>query len=106
MFFALPLSVALPCTTRAQASHDVDLTKLIATERQIESLLQDIDALVGTRPELLLGRWIADVRRWGKTALPNPERSAEWIADHFRCYAVGNEAAFVRFVVHGFDLFA
>ena len=30
-------------------------------------LVRDLDELVGTRRELLLGRWIADARRWGAT---------------------------------------
>lgn len=37
-----------------------------ATERYLE-LLGDIDGLLATRKEFLLGRWISDARRWGDT---------------------------------------
>lgn len=40
--------------------------------------LQGMDALLGTRPEFLLGGWLEDARRWGRT---EPERRRlEWNA--------------------------
>jgi alpha-N-acetylglucosaminidase len=44
-----------------------DRAALREGERKVEELLRDIDALVGTRSEFLLGKWIADARRWGTT---------------------------------------
>jgi alpha-N-acetylglucosaminidase len=32
--------------------------------RRLVGLLQDLDDLVGTRPEFLLGRWLEDAKRW------------------------------------------
>ncbi len=37
-----------------------------ASARMLE-LIRDVDALLGTRPEFLLGKWLADARRWGET---------------------------------------
>ena len=36
----------------------------LAARRHLE-LLRDMDTLLGTREEFLLGRWLADARRWG-----------------------------------------
>ncbi|MES2306778.1 MAG: alpha-N-acetylglucosaminidase [Gemmatimonadota bacterium] len=44
-----------------------DRAALLAAEHDITTLLRDLDALVGTREEFLLGKWIADARRWGST---------------------------------------
>ena len=41
-------------------------------------LLRDLDVLVGTRPHMRLGRWIADARRWGTT--DEERRLYEWNA--------------------------
>lgn len=41
-------------------------------------VLQDLEKLAGTRPELLLGNWLEDARRWG-TTLQEKER-LEWNA--------------------------
>ena len=30
------------------------------------SLIRDLDELLGTRPEYLLGNWLEDARRWGE----------------------------------------
>jgi len=51
---------------------------LDSAERRVLGLLADLDTLVGTRPELLLGRWIADARRWGTTDAER--RQYEWNA--------------------------
>jgi alpha-N-acetylglucosaminidase len=55
-----------------------DRAALLAAEQQVASLLLDLDALVGTRPEFLLGTWIADARRWGTT--DEERRLFEWNA--------------------------
>lgn len=44
-----------------------DLRTLAAASRRLEQLFGDVDELLATRPELLLGRWLADARRWGAT---------------------------------------
>jgi len=44
----------------------------------LREFLQDLDALLATRPEFLLGRWIEDARRWGKTE--DERRRLEWNA--------------------------
>jgi alpha-N-acetylglucosaminidase len=41
---------------------------LITAEARVVGLLNDLDQLVGTREEFLLGRWLEDAKRWGKTA--------------------------------------
>ncbi|MEO5798448.1 MAG: alpha-N-acetylglucosaminidase [Gemmatimonadales bacterium] len=55
-----------------------DKPALLAAEREIVTLLRDLDALVGTREEFLLGKWIADARRWGTTDAER--RLYEWNA--------------------------
>ncbi len=56
----------LPLVDTLQAAYQRrDRTTMIATEQRIAALLGDIDTLLATRPEFLLGRWIADARRWG-----------------------------------------
>jgi alpha-N-acetylglucosaminidase len=40
--------------------------------------LEDLDALLATRPEFLLGRWLEDARRWGRTDAER--RRLEWNA--------------------------
>jgi len=41
-------------------------------------LIRDMDALLATRPEFLLGRWLEDARRWGTN--PEGKRLHEWNA--------------------------
>ena len=69
----------LPLVNRLQAAYArKDRAALLTAEQDIESLLSDLDELVGTRPEFLLGRWIADAKQWGTT---DPERRLyEWNA--------------------------
>lgn len=55
-----------------------DRVALVAAEAQVEALLRDLDQLVGTRPEFLLGRWIRDARSWGTTDAER--RLYEWNA--------------------------
>jgi alpha-N-acetylglucosaminidase len=44
-----------------------DRPALVAAEARVIRLLGDLDQLVGTREEFLLGRWLEDATRWGKT---------------------------------------
>jgi alpha-N-acetylglucosaminidase len=55
-----------------------DRAALLAAEAQVVSLLRDLDALTATRREFLLGRWIADARRWGTN--DSERRLYEWNA--------------------------
>jgi alpha-N-acetylglucosaminidase len=55
-----------------------DRHALTRAEQHVIGLLGDLDTLVGTRREFLLGRWIADARRWGTT--PAEGRLYEWNA--------------------------
>ncbi len=58
----------LPLVNRVQEAYArKDRAALLDAERQVSALLRDLDELVGTRREFLLGRWIADARRWGTT---------------------------------------
>ncbi|HET7789544.1 MAG TPA: alpha-N-acetylglucosaminidase [Gemmatimonadales bacterium] len=45
-----------------------DRPALSRAEARVTGLLGDLDTLVGTRREFLLGRWIAEAKRWGTTA--------------------------------------
>jgi alpha-N-acetylglucosaminidase len=71
--------LAVPFVTQVQdAFTRRDRAGLRAAEARVLGLLRDLDELVGTREEFLLGRWIAEARRWGRTA---PERRLyEWNA--------------------------
>jgi len=61
---------------RAFAARDANA--FAAAGERFLRLIDDTDRLVATRPEFLLGRWIADARRWGDT---QPERDRlEWNA--------------------------
>jgi alpha-N-acetylglucosaminidase len=74
------------------AWHAKDRPALQAASRQMLELLQDLDELVGTRPEYLLGSWLADARRWGRN---RAERDRlEWNAR--RVITVWGEQAFIR----------
>lgn len=69
----------LPLVNRVQAAYEAkDREALLVAEGQVTSLLRDLDRLVGTRPEFLLGRWIADARRWGTSDAER--RLYEWNA--------------------------
>jgi alpha-N-acetylglucosaminidase len=71
--------LGLPLVSRVQDAYErKDRAALLAAEGQIAALLRDLDALVGTRAEFLLGRWIADARRWGTTDAER--RLYEWNA--------------------------
>jgi alpha-N-acetylglucosaminidase len=71
--------LGLPLVHRVEDAYDrMDRPALLAAEGQVEALLRDLDDLVGTRPEFLLGRWIADAKRWGTTDAER--RLYEWNA--------------------------
>jgi alpha-N-acetylglucosaminidase len=61
--------LGLPMVNEVEAAFTRrDRSALIGAEQRVVGLLYDLDQLVGTRVELLLGRWIEDAKRWGKTA--------------------------------------
>ncbi len=65
----------------AAAFRAKDNEKYKEAKREFLALLQDLDRLLATRREFLLGRWIADARRWGET---DAERAkCEWNARRF-----------------------
>jgi alpha-N-acetylglucosaminidase len=71
--------LAVPLVTRAQDAYTRgDRAALAAVAQRVTRLLGDLDTLVGTREEFLLGRWIADARRWGRTDAER--RLYEWNA--------------------------
>ncbi|MES2178257.1 MAG: alpha-N-acetylglucosaminidase [Gemmatimonadota bacterium] len=60
--------LALPLVNQVQdAFVRKDRPALRSSEQRVLALLTDLDELVGTREEFLLGRWIADAKRWGTT---------------------------------------
>jgi alpha-N-acetylglucosaminidase len=61
---------------KAYTQHD--RPALHAAQEAVERLIRDLDDLVGTREEFLLGRWLADARRWATT--PEEARLYEWNA--------------------------
>ncbi len=71
--------LGLPLVDSVHAAYErKDRPAMIAAQERIAKLLLDLDALVGTRPEFLLGRWIAAARRWGTTGAER--RLYEWNA--------------------------
>ena len=71
--------LGLPLVTRVEDAYDrKDRKALLAAEGQVEALLVDLDRLVGTRPEFLMGRWLSDAKRWGTTDAER--RLYEWNA--------------------------
>lgn len=58
--------LSLPLFGEVVAAHRRgDRPGLEAAEGRFLELAEDLDALAGTRREFLLGRWLADARRWG-----------------------------------------
>ncbi len=58
--------LGLPLVDSVEAAYQRrDRDAMLANEGRVEALLGDIDTLLATRPEFLLGRWVADARRWG-----------------------------------------
>ena len=71
--------LAVPMVDSVQAAFDrKDRPTFHAAERRVIELLGDLDTLAGTRREFLLGRWIADAKRWGTTDAER--RLYEWNA--------------------------
>ncbi len=69
----------LPLVNQVQDAYErKDRPGLLAAEQRVDALLRDLDRLVATRPEFLLGRWIADAKRWGTTDAER--RLYEWNA--------------------------
>lgn len=42
-----------------------DRPALLAAEARVLEMIRDLDELTATRPEFLLGRWLAEAKRWG-----------------------------------------
>jgi alpha-N-acetylglucosaminidase len=71
--------LGLPLVNAVEAAYTRrDRAGLVDAESRVTALLQDLDSLVGTREEFLLGRWLEDAKRWAAT---DAERSLyEWNA--------------------------
>lgn len=71
--------LGLPFVNEVEAAYTrKDRPALHAAEARVTGLLNDLDQLVGTREEFLLGRWLEDAKRWGKT--PAERDLYEWNA--------------------------
>lgn len=71
--------LGLPLVNRVQAAYEQRTrADLLARERDVDALLGDIDRLLATRPEFLLGRWIGDAKRWGTNSAER--KRYEWNA--------------------------
>lgn len=55
-----------------------DREALAAAGSRLRDLLRDLDGLLATRSEFLLGRWLEDAKRWGRT--DGERRLYEWNA--------------------------
>ncbi|UCD52494.1 MAG: alpha-N-acetylglucosaminidase [Phycisphaerales bacterium] len=51
----------------AAAFHERDLAAFEQVSQRFLDLLRNIDALLATREDFLLGRWLEDAKRWGAT---------------------------------------
>ncbi|APZ47327.1 alpha-N-acetylglucosaminidase [Polaribacter reichenbachii] len=60
--YALPLQQQI--TTAYRANNKADFDKY---SNEFIALIDDMDTLLGTRKDFLLGPWIADARSWGQT---------------------------------------
>jgi alpha-N-acetylglucosaminidase len=71
--------LGLPFVRDVEAAYQrKDKAALRATEQRVVDLLRDLDELVGTREEFLLGRWVDDASRWATT--PAERDLYEWNA--------------------------
>ena len=52
----------------ASAYESSDKTALASASARFLELATDLDSLLGTRREFLLGNWLEDAKKWGKTA--------------------------------------
>ncbi len=72
-------TLGLPFVNAVEKAYsERDGVALRAAEADVQQLIGDLDELVGTREEFLLGRWLADARRWGTT--PAERGLLEWNA--------------------------
>jgi alpha-N-acetylglucosaminidase len=55
-----------------QAEAEKNLAVFKQRKSELLTLIAELDALTGTRPEWLMGGWVSDARRWGHT----PEETA------------------------------
>jgi alpha-N-acetylglucosaminidase len=62
----------------SQAFQSGDTESLAAAESRFLGLILDMDTVLGTRGEFLLGKWISDAKRWGETG--EEKRLLEWNA--------------------------
>src|SRR5687768_8365923 len=60
--YALPLQQKF-----VTAFQKKDLNAFKIYSRQFSTLIEDMDRLLATRKDFLLGQWVADARRWGST---------------------------------------
>ncbi len=71
--------LGLPLINAVEAAYNAkDTVALRTREAQVTALLHDLDELVATRPEFLLGTWIDEAKRWGTT--PAERNRYEWNA--------------------------
>ncbi|MGH7533578.1 MAG: alpha-N-acetylglucosaminidase, partial [Gemmatimonadales bacterium] len=71
--------LAIPLVTQVQDAYTRgDRTALATAESRVIGLLGDLDTLVATRKEFLLGRWVDAARQWGHTDAER--RLYEWNA--------------------------
>jgi alpha-N-acetylglucosaminidase len=71
--------VGLPAVQAVEAAYiRKDRAALLAAEERVTGLVADLDTLVGTRPEFLLGPWLEGARAWGTT--PVERDLYEWNA--------------------------
>ena len=60
--------LGLPLVNEVEAAFTrKDRPALSAAESRVLALIEDLDVLVGTREEFLLGRWLEDAKRWATT---------------------------------------
>ena len=72
-------ALGLPMVNAVEAAYvRKDRAALMKAEADIVQLLTDLDALVGTRREFLLGAWLDDAKRWATT--DEERRLYEWNA--------------------------
>lgn len=72
-------NLGLPLVNAVERAYSSrDRAALTSAEANVLQLMRDLDALVGTREEFLLGRWLADAKRWATT--PEEARLYEWNA--------------------------
>jgi alpha-N-acetylglucosaminidase len=71
--------LAIPFVSQVQDAYTRgDRAALDTAAARVTRLLGDLDTLVATRQEFLLGRWIGDAKRWGRTDAER--RLYEWNA--------------------------